>query len=151
MQIANLKKHKYSPWWCSWQPRESWSRPPWGWPFLCHQGPSFLPCHSSARILQRLSKTTTTIIMLRWQISNDHSNNNNTTTTNNNNILKVHEIFLQHLNVPIQTLEITKLTHLKFLPSNFDALVNRTDLAGMFSPIANVSVAQRACQLIHLK
>ena len=35
-------------------------------------------------------------------------------------------------------------THLKSFPSNFLALVNSTVLAGIFKPIANVSVANNA-------
>ena len=35
-------------------------------------------------------------------------------------------------------------THLKSFPSNLRALVNSTVLAGMFKPMANVSVANKA-------
>ena len=63
-----------------------------------------------------------------------------------------------HVSIPVATASVERsfkshlvqytiysLTHLNSLPSNFRALVNTTVLAGMFSPRANVSVANSTC------
>ena len=55
----------------------------------------------------------------------------------------------KHKSILIHSTKVCALTHLKSFPSNFLALVNNTVLAGIFRPIANVSVANKACEKTH--